>query len=222
MAIPLRQSTASQEIPLGPFVDSLDGNTAETGLTIANTDIKIWRTGATTLADKTSGGGTHISGGIYYAVLDATDTATLGPLIVTVHVAGALPVRVECMVMSANAYDSMIAGSAVLDVNATQISGSTTAADNLEVWFDADKPFIRLVVASATDADTFVVTTSIDIPSDAFNNMQATLNRKSVSNASPERQRISDYTRVNGTRGTVQLASAFTSAPAAGDILIIQ
>ena len=45
MAIDLRQSTASQEIPLGYFVDSTDGNTEKTGLTIANTDIKIWKTG---------------------------------------------------------------------------------------------------------------------------------------------------------------------------------
>jgi len=35
----LRQSTASQELLLGPFVDSTDGVTAETALTIANTDI---------------------------------------------------------------------------------------------------------------------------------------------------------------------------------------
>lgn len=30
----LKQSTASQEVPLGYFVDSTDGNTEETGLTI--------------------------------------------------------------------------------------------------------------------------------------------------------------------------------------------
>jgi len=56
MAIYLKQSTASQEIPLGVFVDETDGKTAETGLTIANTDIKLWKTGATTLANKNSGG----------------------------------------------------------------------------------------------------------------------------------------------------------------------
>ena len=88
----LRQSTASQEILLAPFVDSSDGNTAETGLTIANTDIKLWKHGATTEANKNSGGATHIAGGRYYAVLDATDTNTLGQLEINVHVAGALPV----------------------------------------------------------------------------------------------------------------------------------
>jgi hypothetical protein len=110
MAIPLREDTASQEIPLGHFVDDADGVTAMTALTIANTDIKLWKSGATTLANKNSGGATHISGGIYYAVLDATDTDTAGPLIAFVNVAGALPVRVECIVLPAATYDAQIAG----------------------------------------------------------------------------------------------------------------
>lgn len=105
MSIRLKQSTASQKIPLGIFVDETDGKTAETGLTIANTDIKLWKAGATALASKNSGGATHISGGVYYAVLDATDTDTLGPMMIFVHVAGALPIRVECAVVAADTYD---------------------------------------------------------------------------------------------------------------------
>lgn len=172
MAIALKQSTASQEIPLGPFVDDADGDTQMTALTIANTDIKLWKTGATTLANKNSGGATHISGGIYYAVLDATDTDTLGSLVVFVHVSDALPVRVECVVLPANVYDSGIGGtdklevdvvqfggtnitsssgrpevntthwggtavaSAVVNANAAQISGDSTAADSLESILD--------------------------------------------------------------------------------------
>lgn len=116
MAIKLRQSTAAQEIPLGYFVDSGDGDVEETGLTIANTDIKLWKMGATSLANKNSGGATHMSNGIYYAVLDATDTNTLGALVAFIHVAGALTVRVECEVLSANVYDSLIAGTDTLDV----------------------------------------------------------------------------------------------------------
>jgi len=128
MTIRLRQSTASQEIPLGYFVDSTDGNTEETGLTIANTDIKLWKMGATALANKNSGGGTHISNGIYYAVLDATDTNTLGALIVFVHVSGALPVRVECEVLTAVNYDALIAGTDLLDVSTTQFNGTAVTA----------------------------------------------------------------------------------------------
>ena len=137
MAIPLRQNTASQEIPLGYFLDSTDGNTEETALTIANTDIKLWKMGATTLANKNSGGATHISNGIYYAVLDATDSNTLGGLIVFVHVSGALPVRVECEVMTANRYDSLVAGTDTLQVDLTQMGGVTQSATDLKDFADA-------------------------------------------------------------------------------------
>lgn len=106
MSIILKQSTASQEIPLGYFLDSSDGDTEEIGLTIANTDIKLWKSGATTLANKNSGGATHILNGIYYCVLDATDTNTLGSLIIFIHVSGALAIKVECDVLAANVYDS--------------------------------------------------------------------------------------------------------------------
>lgn len=137
MAIWLKQSTAGQEIPMGYFLDSTDGNTEETALTIANTDIKIWKTGATTLANKNSGGGTHISNGIYYAVLDATDTDTLGPLVVFCHVSGALAVRVECLVLAANIYDSLVAGSDNLQVDLTQIGGDGQSATDLKDFADA-------------------------------------------------------------------------------------
>ena len=82
------KATASQEIPLGRFVDATDGFTAETALTIANTDIQIWKTGATALVSKNSGGATHLATGIYYAVLDATDTDTAGPMKVFCQIAG--------------------------------------------------------------------------------------------------------------------------------------
>lgn len=143
MTIRLRQSTASQEIPLGYFVDSTDGNTEETALTIANTDIKLWKMGATTLANKNSGGGTHISNGIYYAVLDATDTNTLGALIVFVHVAGALPVRVECEVLTAVNYDALIAGTDLLDVSTTQFNGTAVTAS-------AGRPEVNTTHAAGT------------------------------------------------------------------------
>ncbi len=130
MAIALKQSTASQEIPLGYFLDSTDGNTEETGLTVANTDIKLWKAGAVTLANKNSGGATHISNGIYYCTLDATDTNTLGPLIIFVHVAGALAVRVECEVYPANVYDSLFSTDK-LEVDIAQIGGDAQSATNL-------------------------------------------------------------------------------------------
>lgn len=127
MPVYLKQSTASQEVPLGYFVDSVDGNSEEVSLTINNTDIKLHKAGATALANKNSGGATHISNGIYYAVLDATDTDTLGSLIVFVHVSGALPVRLECVVLAANVYDGLIGGGDVLQVDISQWNNANLA-----------------------------------------------------------------------------------------------
>lgn len=161
MAIPLKESTASQEVVFGIFVDETDGKTAETGLTIANTDIKIWKAGATTLADKNSGGATHISGGIYYAVFDATDTNTVGAGTAFVHVAGALPCKLEFVVHPANVYDSLY-GTDKLDVNVAQISEDTTAADNLESYTDGTTPMpVNAIQISgdATSADNLELAT---------------------------------------------------------------
>ena len=108
----LKQSTASQEVLLGPFVDSTDGVTAETALTIANTDIKLFKAGATTLANKNSGGATHISAGNYYAVLDATDTDTVGSGAIVVQVSGALAVRHDIHVLEEAVYDDVFGASA--------------------------------------------------------------------------------------------------------------
>lgn len=101
----LRQSTSSQEVPLGMFVDETDGVTPLTALTIANTEIKLQPNGATSFTNKNSGGATHISNGHYYAVLDSTDTATVGPMKIVVDKSGALPVSLYCDVLSANQYD---------------------------------------------------------------------------------------------------------------------
>lgn len=127
MAIYLKQSTASQEVALGFFVDSTDGNTEETGLTIAAADIRLHKAGGTTLTTPAAGA-THISNGIYYWVADATDTNTLGPMTIYCHPTGALAVRVECCVLAANVYDSLIGGGDVLDVSTTQLAGQTVTA----------------------------------------------------------------------------------------------
>lgn len=121
----LRQSTASQEVPLGHFLDATDGDTAETGLTIANTDIKVWKAGATSLANKNSGGATHMAGGVYYAVLDATDSDTVGALTLFVHVAGALAVKVDCCVLEEAVFDELFAASAP-GIAAMVVEGSYT------------------------------------------------------------------------------------------------
>lgn len=135
----LRQSTASQGRAIGPFVDDTDFKTAETGLTIANTDIKLSANGGAS-ANKNSGGGTHLVNGVYGVTFDATDTATVGELFVSVKVAGALPVFHSYVVLEEAVYDALFAASAPgyvanAPVNVAQFGGAagTFAAGRPEV-----------------------------------------------------------------------------------------
>lgn len=145
----LRQSTASQEICLGYFVDSTDGNTEKTALTIANTDIKIWKTGATTLANKNSGGATHISNGIYYAVLDATDTDTIGSLRIFVHVSGALAAILNCVVLDEAVYDVLFGTTALSTLDAAGIRSAVgLATNNLDTQLTAIDDYLDTEIAA--------------------------------------------------------------------------
>lgn len=131
----LKQATASQSRMLGPFVDDTDGTTAETGLTIANTDIRLSVNGGN-MAAKNSGGGTHDELGYYTYTLDATDTATVGHLKVMCKMAGALVVEDEFWVLEEAIYDALFAASAAaFDSNQRVDVGSVggtaqTANDN--------------------------------------------------------------------------------------------
>jgi hypothetical protein len=158
----LRQSTASQEISLGPFLDSTDGDTEEGGLTIANTDIKIRKHGATTLANKNSGGATVISNGVYQCTLDATDTDTAGQLEIYVHVAGALAVKNTYVVLTATAFDALLTGTfnnispsevnAECDTALTDYDAPTNTELNARTLASADyfDPAADLVIANMT------------------------------------------------------------------------
>jgi hypothetical protein len=194
----LRQSTASQEVLLGPFVDDTDGKTAETGLTIANTDIKLWVEGATTEASKTSGGATHIASGRYYAVLDATDTATVGKLEINVHVAGALPVRREFHVLEEAVYDSMFAAAAAgYQVPIWAAANSTVNLSGTTVKAVTDK-------VAATIAAGDIATDAVDaasVKADAVTKIQNGL-----------------ATPTNITAGTITTVTNLTNAPTTGDL----
>lgn len=114
----LKQSTAA-DIALGPFVDATDGVTPETALTIAQADVRLKKGGGAWAQKNDATSTTHEENGWYEVALNSTDTNTLGPLMVAVSEAGALPVFRELMVVPANVYDSLVAGTDTLDVTAT-------------------------------------------------------------------------------------------------------
>ena len=136
----LKQSTDTQYVVIGPFLDEDDGKTAETGLSISNTDIRLSKAGGN-IAAKNSGGGTHDELGFYQITLNATDTDTVGELLIAVHESGALPVFKYCYVLEEAIYDSLFAASAAAfdanqRVDVAQIEGSD-ATDQINAACDA-------------------------------------------------------------------------------------
>ena len=130
----LKQSTAAT-VKLGPFVDSTDGVTAETALTISQADIRLSKNGGAFAQTNNATGATHDENGYYGVPLDTTDTNTLGRLRVAVNESGSLPVWQDFMVVNANVYDSLIGGSDNLQVDTVQIEGSD-ATDQINAAAD--------------------------------------------------------------------------------------
>lgn len=116
----LRRLSAAYTFRLGPFLDSTDGNTAETALTIAAADVFLSKAGGAFAAknDATALTGTGDARGFYTCVLDATDLNTLGDLVVHCHVAGALYVEARFRVVPVNVEQSLGAGIEWLEVTA--------------------------------------------------------------------------------------------------------
>ena len=130
----LIQSTAAT-VKIGPFLDSTDGVTAETGLTISQADVRLSKNGANIAQKNEASACTHDELGYYDCDLDATDTGTLGRLLVAVAEAGALPVWHEFMVLPANTFDSLVSGSDYLQTDAIQVEGSD-ATDQINAACD--------------------------------------------------------------------------------------
>jgi hypothetical protein len=131
----LKQSTAPT-LKIGPFLDDTDGKTAETGLTIAQADVRISKNGANIIQKSDNITCIHDELGIYACILDATDTNTLGRLQLWVHESGALPVWHEYMVVTANVYDSLCSTD-ILQADLTQIGGVAQSATDLKDFADA-------------------------------------------------------------------------------------
>lgn len=122
----LKEATAAT-FKLGPFVDETDGFTAETGLTIAQADIRLSKNGGAFAQTNNAAGATHDENGWYAVPLDTTDTDTLGRLTVAVHVAGARPVYREFEIVIANVFDAQV-GADRLQVDVREMQASVIAS----------------------------------------------------------------------------------------------
>jgi hypothetical protein len=123
MSFLLKQSTAVT-VKMGPFVDSTDGNTQETGLTISQADIRLSKNGGAYAQTNNATGATHDEKGNYGVPLDTTDTGTLRTLRVHIHESGALAVCQDFMVIPANAYDSLVLGTDELTTDVAEWLGT--------------------------------------------------------------------------------------------------
>jgi hypothetical protein len=115
----LKQSTAA-DVLIGPFVDLTDGATAETG---ESPSVKLSKNGQTLAAKNDVTTPVHDADGYYNCELDATDTNTVGTLVLTVAAsANALPVRHEFQVIEEAIYDDLYGASAAGYGDATAAS----------------------------------------------------------------------------------------------------
>lgn len=145
----LKQSTAV-DIALGPFVDSTDGFTAETALTLSQADIRLKKNAGAWAQKNDATSATHEEAGWYECELDATDTNTLGILIVAVNETGALPVWREFMVVPANVYDSLVSNVEFLEVAgfAQEFDATVSPAE----FYERDGTTVQFSKTLATDA----------------------------------------------------------------------
>jgi len=135
MGLFLKQSTAV-DVLIGPFMDEDDGKTTEEALTIEDEHVLLSKLGQALAAKNDANDATHDDLGYYNCPLNGTDTNTLGTLQLCCHMAGALPVYHEYMVVTANFYDS-ICGNDTLQADLTQMGGVAQSATDLKDFADA-------------------------------------------------------------------------------------
>ena len=123
----LKVATAAT-VHIGPFVDSTDGFTAETGLDVTSTTIRISANGGAWGAADASA--THSSNGYYTTILDATDTATLGRLDLACNITGALPVFQTYHVIQAHVFDTLFSTD-TFNVNVAEWASSATSTGQI-------------------------------------------------------------------------------------------
>lgn len=199
MALFLKQSVAVTAL-LGPFVDNTDGFTAETGLTIAQADVRLSKnTGAFAQKSETTTC-THMENGYYSCLLNTTDTNTLGILRIAVNESGALPVWQDYMVMPANVYDSLF-GADQLQVHVNEMTAGIITATVLAT----DTITAAKIAADAIGVSEFAAATIAAIADAVWDELASD---HIISNTFGQRLRIgSQGTAQAGAAGTITLTS---------------
>lgn len=149
-------------LKIGPFIDDMDGKTAETGLTIAQADVRLSKNSGDTIQKNEGTSCTHDELGVYGCPIDATDTNTEGRLQLWVHKSGALPVFHEFMVVNADVFDSLFAevSKVVQAVKLLVNKAIQTKATGVIDYYDDDGQTVILTHTPTDGASTIVRTPS--------------------------------------------------------------
>jgi len=167
----LRVSTA-REVAVGPFLDSTDGITPETALTVTSAEVLLKKNEADWAAKTEATSLVHESGGWYRCLLDTTDTNALGVLMLYVNEGGAVPVWHQFMVVPANVWDSLF-GADLLDVSVTQWLGTAAATPTVAGVPEVDITNIAGAAVSTTTAQLGVNVVQISTDATAADNAEA-------------------------------------------------
>jgi hypothetical protein len=177
MALLLKQSTAVV-ISFGPFLDKTDGVTLETGLVSAldhaSTGIMLSKNGgALAVRHATVTASSYDAHGCYRVTLDTTDTGTLGTLrIIYTDAATCLPVWQDCLVVTANIWDSLHSTDK-LEVDAVQWLGTACATPTTNGVPEVDVTHIAGAAVSTSSAQLGVNVVQISGDATAADNLEA-------------------------------------------------
>ena len=212
MATWLKQSTATT-IVVGPLVDSTDAS-AETGLTISQSEVLLWKQGGTGFSAKNeSTAATHRSYGMYTVPLDATDTNTLGQLIVGVYESGILVARHDYMVVPANVWDSMF-GADLLYTDVKELNSVSASASKLE------RSASVIVAGTVTDSGHSPTTTEFKASDITEATDDHFIGRVVIFTSGALLRQATVITDYTGST-SVYTVEAMTEAPASGDTFVI-
>lgn len=146
----LKQSTAAT-LRLGPFVDETDAKTPETGLTIAQADVRLSKAGGAFAQKSDTGSATHDENGFYAVPVNTTDTGTVGRLRAFVLKSGALPVWQDYFILPAAIYDWLTGGAAPLTptVAGRTLDVTATGAAGID-WGNVENPTTTVNLSGTT------------------------------------------------------------------------
>jgi hypothetical protein len=180
----------------------------------------LWKEGGTTLAAKNEATScTHRSNGLYTCPIDTTDTNTLGVLTVNVAKSGTLVWRGDYLVVPAQTYNSLVAGSDKLQVDTVEINSSATAAAKQEA-LAAVCPYYSVNTTPNTPTNSgaliFWSSDCTEATADHYNGRTVTFKTGPLAEQSLS---ITDYA-LDGGQGKFTCSVA-TEIPANGNVFVI-